>query len=240
MTDYLKSTRHPFSSLMFILPLLIVYEGGVLLLAPQSSSLELRNGADAWVRTQLVAAGVNFAWTLPILLVAFLCGATAWDWKERPKKQFTAFFGMILESLVFAVGLWALSRNFLPLLDRVGVPTHSIGFQTPATGQVVRYIGAGIYEEVLFRLAIFGVLSLLLQVILIPKYVAIPIAAVAGALAFSAAHHLGTNGEAITTPVFLFRAVAGLIFTILYAGRGLGIAVGAHAGYNILVGVSVG
>jgi hypothetical protein len=240
MTDYLKSTRHPFSSLMFVLPLLIVYEGGVLLLAPQSSSMELRNGADAWVRTQLVAAGVNFAWTLPLLLVAFLCGATAWEWKNRPKKQFTAMFGMILESLIFAVGLWALSRNFLPLLDRVGVPTHSIGFQPVATGQVVRYIGAGIYEEVLFRLAIFGVLSLLLQVILIPKYVAIPVAALAGALAFSAAHHLGTNGEAVTTPVFLFRAVAGLLFTALYAGRGLGIAVGTHAGYNILVGVSVG
>ena len=105
---------------------------------------------------------------------------------------------------------------------------------------MVRYIGAGIYEEVLFRLAIFGVLSLLLQVILIPKYIAVPVAALAGALAFSAAHHLGANGEAVTTPVFLFRTVAGLLFTALFVGRGLGIAVGTHAGYNILVGVSVG
>ena len=42
------------------------------------------------------------------------------------------------------------------------------------------------------------------------------------------------------TSKFLFRTVAGLLFTGLYLTRGLGIAAGAHAGYNILVGVSVG
>ena len=146
---------------------------------------------------------------------------------------------MLLESVVFAVGLWGLSRNFIPLLDKVGLPLNSIHFQPVATGQVVRFLGAGIYEEVLFRLGLFSGLVLLLRMVLLPKFLAILIAGIVGALAFSAAHHLGPAGEELTAPKFLFRTVAGLIFTAIYAGRGLGTAVCSHAGYNILVGVSV-
>ena len=40
--------------------------------------------------------------------------------------------------------------------------------------------------------------------------------------------------------VFLFRVLAGLYFTALFVGRGFGVAVGAHAGYDVLVGVSLG
>jgi hypothetical protein len=38
---------------------------------------------------------------------------------------------------------------------------------------------------------------------------------------------------------FVFRTVAGLYFTLLFVLRGFGVAVGAHAGYDVLVGVSV-
>jgi len=65
------------------------------------------------------------------------------------------------------------------------------------------------------------------------------VAAVLASLAFSAAHHLGPAGESMVPIVFYFRTVAGLVFSALYLTRGLGIAVGAHAGYNILVGSSI-
>jgi membrane protease YdiL (CAAX protease family) len=165
---------------------------------------------------------------------------TIWKWGERPTRPFTAVFGTVIESLVCAAALWALSRNFLPLLDRVGLPTQDVGFQPVATAQVVRFVGAGIYEEVLFRLGLFGGLALLIRLAMMPRVVAVPVAAALGALAFAAAHHVGPAGEPVSTPVFLFRTAAGLIFTLLFVGRGLGVAVGAHAGYNILVGVSVG
>src|SRR5205085_538747 len=58
--------------------------------------------------------------------------------------------------------------------------------------------------------------------------------------AFAVAHHVGPYGEWPIDPVvFAFRAVAGLYFTALYVGRGFGVAVGAHAGYDVLVGVTV-
>jgi hypothetical protein len=241
MFDYLKSTRHPFSCLLFVVPLLAFYEVMVVVLSGGSNgSNELRNGADAWVRGQLVANDVSFAWALPVLVLAGLVIRTVWKWSERPARPLTAVFGTFVESAVFAAALWALSRNFLPLLDRVGLPTQDVSFQPVATGQVVRFVGAGIYEEVLFRLGLFGLLVLVMRLAFMPKVVAVPVAAVLGALAFSAAHHLGPAGEPVTVPVFLFRAAAGVVFTALFAGRGLGVAVGAHAGYNILVGVSVG
>jgi len=241
MLDYLKSTRHPFASLLFVLPLLAFYEVAVIVLAGGlNGSNELRNGADAWVRSQLAVNDVSFSWALPVIVLAALVIHTTWKWSERPTRLLTTLFGMFLESAVFAAALWALSRNFLPLLDRVGLPTQDVGFQTVPTGQVVRFVGAGIYEEVLFRLGMFGVLVMLIRLALVPKFLAMLLAAVLGSLAFSAAHHIGPAGEPITVPVFLFRTAAGLIFTAVFAGRGLGVAVGTHAGYNILVGVSVG
>lgn len=241
MLDYLKSTRHPFASLLFVLPLLVFYEVAVIVLGGGlNGSNELRNGADAWVRSQMVVNDVSFSWALPVIVLVALVIRTVWKWGERPPRLLTTLFGMFLESAVFAAAMWALSRNFLPLLDQVGLPTQDIGFQTVPTAQVVRFVGAGIYEEVLFRLGLYGVLVMLIRLALVPKVLAVLLAAVLGSLAFSAAHHIGPAGEPITVPVFLFRTAAGLIFTAVFVGRGLGVAVGAHAGYNILVGVSVG
>jgi len=243
MPDYLKATRHPFSSLVFVLPMLIAYEGGILLLGPAQSHA-LRNGADAWVRSQLQAFGINFAWTLPILLCVYLFGSSVAGWKKRPAQPLSTLFGSVLESLVYAVALWAVSRNFHWILQQTGLPIHGVG-ETPATippeqlARFIRFLGAGIYEELLFRLGLFGMLYLLLRAVLVPKVIAIPFAGVIGSLAFAAAHHIGVNGEELKAPIFAFRAVAGLFFAALFVARGFGIAVGTHAGYNILVGVVV-
>jgi hypothetical protein len=65
------------------------------------------------------------------------------------------------------------------------------------------------------------------------------LAACAAALAFAAAHHVGPYGEPMRADYFVFRTVAGLYFTLLFVIRGFGIAVGAHTGYDVLVGLVV-
>jgi len=238
MNEYLRGTRHPFTCLLFVLPLLLTYEIGAVALAG-SSGEGIRNGADAWLRSQLTAYGINFAWTAPILVVAFLVFRCAWEWGGRPKQPFAVCFGMFIECAVLSTLIWALSRNFYPLLEQAGVPLNQIQFKPVATGQVIQFLGAGIYEEVLFRVGLFGVMYLLVRLTLMPKLFAILLAGVGAALVFSAAHHWGDHGEAMNTAKFLFRTAAGLVFTAIYVTRGLGVAVGTHAGYNILVGVSV-
>jgi len=63
------------------------------------------------------------------------------------------------------------------------------------------------------------------------------IAEIVSALVFAAAHHLGPDGEPFRLVVFSFRTCAGVYFTWIYQMRGFGIAVGAHASYDVLVGL---
>ena len=66
---------------------------------------------------------------------------------------------------------------------------------------------------------------------------AVPLAATASALLFSAAHHIGPYGQPYSNYLFLFRLIAGLYFAVLFQFRGFGIAVGAHACYNLMVSI---
>jgi membrane protease YdiL (CAAX protease family) len=78
----------------------------------------------------------------------------------------------------------------------------------------------------------------LLRAALLPTIIATLLAGIAAALLFAAAHHVGDGGEPMVPLRFAFRTLAGLFFTCLYVFRGFGIAVGAHAAYDVLVGVS--
>ena len=238
MTRYLSAAAHPWASLVFLLPLLIVYEGGVLFL-PQTGTPVGRTGADEWLRDGLTRTGVGPAWVSPLAVVGVLGFGALRRWKSRPGRMASTLFGMTLESLVFAVALWAGAKNLAPAFAGWGVPA-AVGFAAPAAGQLVTYVGAGIYEEVLFRLGLFGGLCLVLRLALLPKIVAVPLAAVGAALVFAGAHHYGAAGEPFVPGRFLFRALAGLYFTAVFVTRGFGVTAGTHAAYDVLVGVAVG
>jgi len=56
-------------------------------------------------------------------------------------------------------------------------------------------------------------------------------------LLFSAAHYLGPAADSFTLFSFVFRTLAGMFFAVLFVMRGFGITVGAHAGYDLIVGI---
>src|SRR5262249_5598832 len=152
--------------------------------------------------------------------------------------------GMAIESTVGALLLWGISRGLTPLLETLGVTLATPGpvldppvLNAAALGQVVTYVGAGIYEEVLFRLLLPGGLSAGLLRAQVPRRPALGLAALASALLFAAAHHVGPHGEPVDGFNFVFRVLAGLYFTLLFQFRGCGVAVGAHACYDVLVGI---
>jgi Type II CAAX prenyl endopeptidase Rce1-like len=236
--SYYASTRHPWACFLFLLPLVAAYELGVLWIGG-SNAQGLRNGADIWLRWFLERYGFGQLWAVPLLVLGLFLVRSAFGAKDRPTKPVSTVFGMFVESVCYAVLLWGISRNFRPLMELAGVPLVQIQFQSVAAGQFVTFIGAGIYEEVLFRLGLFSLCVFLLKCVLFPGPLAVPLAAVIAAVVFAAAHHVGPYGEPVHSPVFLFRALAGLFFTAIYVARGFGVAVGAHAGYDILVGVVV-
>ena len=234
---YYRATCHPWPCWLFVLPLLLAYEGGVLWLGGPNPEL-LRNGADHWLRRALLMIGLRWFWVPPALLALIF---VVWIWarrQDRPGDLLGVLSGMILESVAFALGLWALSRILGPMLEPTGV-TAQVPRADSGMRQILPYLGAGIYEEALFRLGLYTLLFGLFRLMDAPDWLSVCVAAITSAILFSAAHHLGPYGQAYSHPVFVFRLAAGLYFAALFQTRGIGIAIGAHACYNIMVSIGV-
>ena len=77
--NYLLATRHPWASVLFLLPLLIAYEVGVVSLGG-SQPETLRGGVDAWLRWVLLTFGLKQLYVLPAVVAAVLL---SWSWLRR-------------------------------------------------------------------------------------------------------------------------------------------------------------
>jgi hypothetical protein len=235
--SYWELSRTPLTSLVFTLPLVAAYEGGVLLLGRGSP----RNGADVWLRELLESLGFGQYFLLPVATVA---GLLAWQFlaHDRWKLSLAVLPGMVAESVLWAVvlvGVGRLQQSMWPLelwpLD-VGPPGFAAGWGG-VVARIVGYCGAGLYEEVLFRLLLLPV-----GVWLFGRFGCEPVAAGGWALLvssvlFSAAHYVGPLGDTFEIGSFTFRVIAGMLFAMLFLVRGFGIAAGTHFFYDLLVGL---
>lgn len=234
----LAAAPHPWAVALFVVPLLVIYEFGVVRLA--EGGPPARNGAEEWARAGLAGYGLPYAWGLPAVVIA---GLVAWAWlrrADRPPGPVRFLVGMALESVLLAVLLWLLAKNFGPMLDRLAPAQVAIAVRPAAAKEIITYLGAGLYEEILFRLGLFGGLVFILRRGGVASLPAILVAAAGASVLFAYAHHVGPAGEPWHPGKFVFRAAAGVYFTAAYVTRGLGVAAGSHAAYNVLVGVAVG
>jgi membrane protease YdiL (CAAX protease family) len=96
--------------------------------------------------------------------------------------------------------------------------------------------GAGIYEEMLFRLVLITLLHFVVADVLGFKHkTGLIVAVLLSALAFAWHHDAVTSSGAINWRLAVFYTIAGAYFGVLFIARGFGIAVGAHLMYDILV-----
>lgn len=240
--SYYYSTRHPLPCLLFLLPLLAAYEVGVLWLGGTHPEA-VRNGADTWLRWGLESFGLVQLYWPPLLLALWFLLLSWLRRHDRPFDLYGVCLGMALESVVFALGLWGLSRSLGPVLHELGValsmPATAATDRWQILGQVVTFVGAGIYEETLFRLVLFSGLWAVLRAAALPRLLTFLTAAATSAALFALAHHLGPFGDPFDSYVFLFRTLAGIYFACLFCLRGFGVAVGAHACYDVIVGLAM-
>jgi membrane protease YdiL (CAAX protease family) len=233
--DYWNGTRRPLTCLIFLAPLLAAYEAGVLWLGGRDSDA-IRNGADSWMRGALESLGLNSPWLLPGMIVV---GLLVWHIarQERWRVSPGVLGGMLAESLLFAFALVVIGQLEDSALRhfRAGVPA-ALSPQRLAP-LAIMYVGAGIYEEVLFRLCLLPVCYGLFRSSGLGNGSSAALAIVATSLAFSLAHYIGPAGETFQLFTFWFRTVAGLFFAALFVLRGFGITVGAHAAYDLIVGL---
>ena len=263
--SYWQSARRPFAALLFLLPILGIYEFGIMSVGTESSVP--RNGADHWMRSWLIEAGFAYHWVLPVLVVVSLL---AWHLSagDRWCCSLDTLGGMLGESLLFAVLLILCGQILSATFRRNGLPTASI-FSLAAGAapveaatsngimpRVVSFLGAGIYEEVMFRLMAIPVCFYLLRAVLVPRAIAAGTAILMTTFLFALAHYLGPDASSLSLATavdaawnvadneslwygFTFRLTAGLCFSLLFVTRGFGITVGSHAIYDILVGIAM-
>ncbi len=237
-SDYWDEARTPLSSLLFLLPLIAIYELGVLAMG-QDQPDALRNGADFWMRSLLTRAGAEQV-LLPVIVIGLLLG---WHllrknpWSVRLETQ----LGMLAESLLLAVVLVALGQchdvAFRSLVRQDTVPEGVLNAMQGSISLAVSYIGAGVYEEVMFRLLLVPAAFLCFRMFEFPPKYAAAMAAISTSFLFALAHHVGPAAEAFNLFAFSFRAAAGLFFATVFLLRGFGITVGCHAAYDLLVGI---
>ena len=233
---YWQAARQPRYTLLFALPLLLLYEGLSLVLT-QSAYAGVRNGADVLLKTLFVALGGSRGVAVFSLV---LLGVGTWlVWRDRRRHpgplDRRVFALMLAESAVYAMLLGGVVSALTSLLlsPMLSAAQGAEPARLSLTGQLVLSLGAGIYEELLFRvLLVSGLLALGLRLGW-RRSGAVAAAVVVAALVFSAFHYIGPMGDAFTLASFTFRAIAGLLLSGLYVARGFGIAAWTHALYDV-------
>jgi len=229
---YFNESRGPLASLVFVAPLLILYELGLFVFGAE----RIQNGADAWLREFLRLAGFTQYFLLPMLTVFLL---VAWHYTTHSPWRIPrgrTFGRMAIECAMLSVVpllLWKVLLVAVPCSISAG-PTLDV---TSRLGLMFGYLGAGIYEELLFRVAGFSIFFVLVDGLLKQRMHVISAAVVLSSFVFAMAHYIGPTSDIFDSMTFLFRWCAGGFFAVLYVWRGFGIAVGAHAAYDILAGV---
>lgn len=240
---YWNESARPLAGLVFVAPMIVAYEGGLVALGPQA----MRNGADVWLRQLLEWLGFSQYFLLPALTCALLLGWHHLN-QERWSLRWTNLYGMLFESMAFGGLLLVAAQAQQGLFAAIGsdAPPPLTVQGTRAFGQLVAFFGAGIYEELLFRVMLLPAAAALLRLAGTPQRTSWVVAAFVSSLAFAAAHyqldlmignyHLVTSyGDSFEWTSFVFRFSAGIFFSTLLLARGFGIAAGAHAFYDILV-----
>jgi membrane protease YdiL (CAAX protease family) len=227
---YWRRTQRPLNSLLWLLPMLAVFHLG---------NLWWRTNLLAWwdINRALAYVGVSASWLPAVVLVVLLLIQHI---MRRDPWTFPGgtLLGMVFESLAGAVPLVALT-----VLTEKMWP-HQAGATELTPGQmIVSGVGAGVYEEFVFRMLFIGFLLLVFTDLLgLDKAVVGTVAVLASAAVFSLYHFDLQRIEPGAFPWkdFVFRALAGTYLGVVFLTRGLGVAAGAHAFYNIYVTLAGG
>jgi membrane protease YdiL (CAAX protease family) len=275
--SYLERTSRPIYAIVFLLPFIIFYEVGTILINTDVlNRSQVRVVAFVWLQGLLeyLGSGSRLAWVAPPLVVVVILIALQLVSGKQWRFCLGDIWPMAVECVLLAVPLIVfslfLSSPVKPQRDIDEFANSAIRVQTASPlscslaadrslsssnaeadsvepksqsllANIVTGIGAGIYEELVFRLILICFLMLLFQDVLsFTRKKSIILSVLISAALFSAHHHVvfldGQFGRTadFNWTEFGFRTIAGIYFAALFAIRGFGITAGTHAFYDII------
>jgi hypothetical protein len=224
--EYLQQSQTPLSSLLFVLPLLVLHEVGVQYYATlPGGGIEYRIEAFTLLTRFLQTCGATGRY-LPALAVAAILLSWHIARGDRWVFDLRVVVGMLIESLLLAVPLVGVYFLFR---------TSAVTFMPTGEWKLMAslYLGAGVYEELVFRLGAFSVLSfLVLDLWGVSRRLGIVVVVGASAVIFAVYHMWGA--ARFPVPALVLIALRGVFYGTIFLERGFGITVGVHTIYDLL------
>lgn len=233
---YLRQSRNLANSFLFILPLLIIYEMGILV-----TGSNVKNAGDVFIKFPLGVFGRDVALVFNLMVLGLMFAAFLYlEYQNRQNREihlhimpvmliesalYAFFFGYVVTLLVYRLCPFVLSA-----------PRGS----GHAVHNVILSLGAGVYEEILFRLILLTLLySLFVKHFEFHEAIGAFLSIVIGALVFAGVHYFGSLSDTFTGSSFAFRFIAGIVLSAIFIFRGLGIAVYTHALYDVMLALRI-
>jgi hypothetical protein len=234
LQDYFKYTRSHFFGLLSISLLLLIYEGSIATLY-ENQQIEVRNSAEIMIKRMLWFFGLRenvLLWAAFLLLLG-------WAYWLAKKQQLLKLKFVYLPYIIFESTLYAMIFGLVvgELTQRFSLMAllQSNGPETDMNVKMTLAVGAGVYEELLFRFLLLSLLLLIFEKLAGGKRLFnVILSVVISALLFSGFHYLGGR-ELFTFESFMFRFYAGIILGGLFVARGIGTTSYTHALYNLLL-----
>lgn len=231
LKEYLQGSRDFSLNVLFVLPVLLIYEVGAWAMGPS-----IRNGADLLLGELFQLLGPFGMLVLNAIVIAG-AAVCAFDAIHRFDRFGPRLVYLLVECLAYAAVLGP-----LVLLIKTPLANLSVGAMPPwlasIAERVVLAMGAGAYEELFFRLLVMGSLyHVALGIFQEVKWGAALFSLVVSSVFFALCHHdvILAGGEPFRPDVFLFRTIAGAVLGLVFYFRGFAAAVYTHAFYNLLV-----
>lgn len=228
-STYWSETHSPLYSFIFVMPLFVLYEVGTVFLSAEDI-LVLRNGADVLMKQVMGLFGIYGIYGFS---ASFMVGFSIAFLRQKKSLKTLVIKGeyllmMFFESILYSALLFVLLGFFQTFLMS---PVSRRLFQ-----QVVLSLGAGIYEEFVFRVVLItgiaAILGFIFQWKKNTRYIG---GVIVAAVIFSLFHFIGAYGDSFSFDLFSIRFFAGIILGIIYAFRGFGVAAYSHAFYDLIV-----
>ncbi|NND70167.1 MAG: CPBP family intramembrane metalloprotease [Rhodothermales bacterium] len=235
---YFSLTRTRTYGFLSALPLLILYEV-MIVLANEGAYQQIRVGAEIWVKEAFALIGQTGVFIMGIAVVLVGSVILFSDRKRGISIRPAYFGGIVVESVVYALVVAIVVSSTVGFIFAGLAPEIAMAQSAGPGGSmfmnIALSIGAGIYEELIFRVILVGGMAFLLKSVGIEKVASYIFAAIVGAAIFSAVHYIGSLGDDFTLPSFTFRFLFGLALNGIFLVRGFGVAAWTHAIYDILI-----
>lgn len=232
LKNYFNSTHTLLYSYLISLPLLLLYEILIFIAQPDTEQV-VRISVDVWIKTLFSYFGQD---VLSITLIFVALIGIFVLYKERNKLgslKAGFFITMLIEASAYAFLLALLISTTVSGLLQIAAYQTVESLST--LQKLALSLGAGLYEELFFRVILVSLLLLVLKFMVQTKWLRFALAMVIAALLFSGVHYIGDLGDAFTMGSFLFRFLFGLALNAIYIFRGFGMAAWTHAIYDLMV-----